>query len=154
DLAGHALVVGYGRVGNELSKLLAKRGVPMVVVEDDADRVAAARRDGRLAVRGNATSEPVLEEARARQAALAIVAVPQALQAAEIVTHLKKLSSDITVLARAHSEQGVALMLQRGADATVLAERELAYALAEMVMATPPYRPARTEATPAPTPSL
>ncbi|RZA21374.1 MAG: Kef family K(+) transporter [Lysobacteraceae bacterium] len=149
DLAGHALVVGYGRVGLELSKLLVKRGVPMVVVEEDGDRVARARKDGLLAVRGNATSEAVLEEARARQASLAIVAVPQALEAAEIVTHLKKLSPGITVLARAHSESGVALMLERGADAAVLAERELAYSLAEMVMATPPYRPARVEAVPA-----
>ena len=34
-------------------------------------------------------------------------------------------------------------------DAAVLAERELAYSLADMVMATPPYRPARVEPTPA-----
>ena len=146
DMAGHAIIVGYGRVGLELAKLLTKRNVPMVVVEEDGDRVARARADGLLAVRGNATSETVLEEARARQAALAIVAVPQALEAAEVVSHLKKLSPGITVLARAHSEQGVALMLERGADASVLAERELAYSLADMVMATPPYRAPRKPA--------
>ena len=149
DVAGHALVIGYGRVGSELAKLLVKRGVAMVVVEEDADRVAQARKDGLLAVRGNATSAAVLEDARARSAALAIVAVPQALEAAEVVSHLKTLAPAITVLARAHSEQGVALMLERGADAAVLAERELAYSLAEMVMATPPYRAPRVEAAPA-----
>ena len=36
--------------------------------------------------------------------------------------------------------------VDHGADAAVLAERELAYSLADMVMATPPYRPARVEA--------
>ena len=149
DVTGHALVIGYGRVGSELAKLLVKRGVAMVVVEEDADRVAQARKDGLLAVRGNATSAAVLEDARARSAALAIVAVPQALEAAEVVSHLKTLAPAITVLARAHSEQGVALMLERGADAAVLAERELAYSLAEMVMATPPYRAPRVEAAPA-----
>ena len=101
------------------------------------------RNDGLLVVRGNATSTAVLTEARADTAKLAIVAVPQALEAAEIVSHLKKLSPDITVLARAHSQQGVDLLLQRGAEAAVLAERELAHSLAEMVMATPPYRPVR-----------
>ena len=35
-------------------------------------------------------------------------------------------------------------LLQHGADAAVLAELELAYSLAEMVMATPPYRPQRS----------
>ncbi len=148
-IAGHALVVGYGRVGSELAKLLVKRGIDLVVVEEDPDRVAQARKDGLLAVRGNANSPAVLDDAHAHQAALAIVAVPQALEAAEVVTHLKKLSPTITVLARAHSEQGVALMLERGADAAVLAERELAYSLTEMVMATPPYRAQRVEAVPA-----
>ncbi len=143
DMAGHALVIGHGRVGQELSKLLARRGVPLVVVEEDGDKVMSARADGLLVVRGNATSTTVLEEARAGHARLAIVAVPQALQAAEIVTHLKALSPEITVLARAHSEQGLAMMLARGAEAAVLAERELAHALAEMVLATPPYRDLR-----------
>jgi CPA2 family monovalent cation:H+ antiporter-2 len=32
-------------------------------------------------------------------------------------------------------------LLRHGADGAVLAERELAHALAEMVLATPPYRP-------------
>ena len=145
DLSGHALLVGHGRVGQELSRLLERRGVPLVVVEEDGDRVMQARADGLLVVRGNATNTAVLEEARAAHAKLAIVAVPQALQAAEVVSHLKRMAPDITVLARAHSEQGVALMLQRGAEAAVLAERELAHALSEMVLSTPPYRHLREQ---------
>jgi CPA2 family monovalent cation:H+ antiporter-2 len=143
DLASHALLIGHGRVGQELAKLLVRRGVPLVVVEEDGDRVMQARADGLVVVRGNATNTAVLEEARASHAKLAIVAVPQALQAAEVVSHLKRMAPDITVLARAHSEQGVALMLERGAEAAVLAERELAHSLAEMVLATPPYRDLR-----------
>ena len=49
------------------------------------------------------------------------------------------------MLARAHSQQGVDLLLRRGAEAAVLAERELAHSLAEMVMATPPYRTLRSQ---------
>ena len=145
DLAGHAVLVGYGRVGRELAPLLVRRGVPLVVVEEDGDRVLQAREEGLSVVRGDATSEAVLGEARARGAALAIIAVPQAIQSAEIVGHLKALSPEITVLARAHSEQGVALLLSRGAEAAVLAERELAHSLAEMVVSAPPYRKPRVE---------
>ena len=35
-------------------------------------------------------------------------------------------------------------LLSHGADAAVLAERELAHSLTDMVMATPPYRALRT----------
>jgi CPA2 family monovalent cation:H+ antiporter-2 len=146
DIGEHAIVIGYGRVGSELAKLLHERGVPVVVIEDDADLVAQARASGLPAIRGNAASRRVMLEAAPERAKLAVFAIPQALEAGETIARLKALNPAITVLARAHSEAQVRHLLAHGADAAVLAERELAYSLAEMVMATPPYRPARSSA--------
>ncbi|MFT4178256.1 MAG: NAD-binding protein, partial [Thermomonas sp.] len=145
DIAGHSILVGYGRVGSHLAALLQARKVPVVVIEDDADRVAAARAAGFPTLRGNAASERVLREAAPERANLAIFAIPQALEAGETIARLKALNPAISVLARAHSETEVKHLLSHGADAAVLAERELAYSLAEMVMATPPYRPLRVD---------
>ena len=149
DIGGHAIVVGYGRVGRELSRLLQERGVPLVLMESDPDRVEQARKHGLVTVRGNAASEAILRAARPDTAQLAILAIPQALEAGEIIAKLKAINPAISVLARAHSEAEVKHLLEHGADAAVLAERELAYSLADMVMATTPYRPARAEAVPA-----
>jgi len=143
DVVDHAILVGYGRVGSQLAELLQQRGVPLVVVEDDADRVARARANGLYAVRGNVASEPVMLEAAPERAKMAIFAMPQALEAGEAIERMKKINPAITVLARAHSDREVRHLLEHGADGAVLAERELAFSLAEMVMATPPYRPAR-----------
>ena len=143
DIADHAIIVGYGRVGGQLAHLLHERGVPLVVIEDDADLVAQARAHGLPAIRGNVASRRVMLEAAPERAKLAVFAIPQALEAGETIERLKALNPAITVLARAHSEAQVRHLLAHGADAAVLAERELAYSLAEMVMATPPYRPAR-----------
>ena len=74
---------------------------------------------------------------------MAVFAIPNALEAGETIARLKAVNPAITVLARAHSDAEVKHLLEHGADGAVLAERELAYSLAEMVMATPPYRPAR-----------
>ena len=49
-------MVGYGRVGRELSRLLQDRGVPLVLVESDPDRVEQALKRGLVTVRGNAAS--------------------------------------------------------------------------------------------------
>ncbi|MDQ2702520.1 MAG: Kef family K(+) transporter [Pseudomonadota bacterium] len=144
DIADHAIVIGYGRVGGQLAHLLHERGVPVVVIEDDIDLVEQARAYGLAAVRGNAANRRVMLEAAPERAKLAVFAIPQALEAGETIERLKALNPAITVLARAHSEGQVRHLLEHGADAAVLAERELAYSLAEMVMATPPYRPART----------
>ena len=149
DIGGHAIVVGYGRVGRELSRLLQDRGVPLVLVETDPDRVEHARNRGLVTVRGNAASQSILKATRPDTAQLAILAIPQALEAGEIIARLKAINPAISVLARAHSEAEVKHLLEHGADAAVLAERELAYSLADMVMATPPYRAPRVDAAPA-----
>ncbi|QNN47622.1 Kef family K(+) transporter [Thermomonas brevis] len=146
DIANHAIVVGYGRVGSQLAQLLQERGVPVVVVEEDADRVAQARGNGFPTVRGNVANRRVMLEAAPERANLAIFAMPQALEAGEAIERLKAINPALSVLARAHSEAQVKHLLQHGADAAVLAERELAYSLTEMVMATPPYRALRTQA--------
>jgi CPA2 family monovalent cation:H+ antiporter-2 len=41
----------------------------------------------------------------------------------------------MVILARAHNEAEVRHLLESGADGAVLAERELAYSMAEMVLA-------------------
>jgi CPA2 family monovalent cation:H+ antiporter-2 len=139
----HAIIVGFGRVGSHLSTLLRERGVPLVVIEEDAESVERARKAGFPAVRGNVADERVMHEAAPERAKLVVFAIPHTLEAGEAIARLKLLSPELTVLARAHSDTEVKHLLAHGADATVLAERELAYSLAEMVMATPPYRPAR-----------
>ncbi len=146
DIDDHTIVVGYGRVGRQLALLLRDRGVPVVVVEEDADLVDRARGEGLLAVRGNVASEPVMHEALPGRAKLAVFAIPRALEAGETIERMKTLNPALTVLARAHSEGEVRHLLQHGADGAVLAERELAFSLAEMVMSTPPYRPVRRPA--------
>src|SRR5690606_740491 len=104
-----------------------------------------ARALGLHAVRGNVAAETVMLETAPERAALAVFAIPNALEAGEAITRLKTVNPAITVLARAHSDAEVKHLLEHGADGAVLAERELAYSLAEMVMATPPYRPARAQ---------
>ncbi|KRG69976.1 YbaL family putative K(+) efflux transporter [Pseudoxanthomonas dokdonensis] len=145
DTGDHTIVVGYGRVGSHLAGLLQQQGVTVVVIEEDDDRVRAARLAGIVTVRGNTASEPVLLEARPETAQLAVFAIPRALEAGEAIARLRALNPSITVLARAHSEGEVRHLLQHGADGAVLAERELAHSLNEMIMATPPYRGLRSK---------
>jgi CPA2 family monovalent cation:H+ antiporter-2 len=140
-LRGHALVIGYGRVGSALAGLLHERGVPVLVIDDSGEHVQRAHAAGIPALRGSAASDRVLAEARPQDATIAILAIPQPLEAGETLAKLRALNPGLTLLARAHSDAEVKHLLRHGADGAVLAERELAHSLAEMVLATPPYRP-------------
>ncbi|MEB2069532.1 YbaL family putative K(+) efflux transporter [Xanthomonas campestris pv. campestris] len=146
QLDGHAIVIGYGRVGSALAQLLRSRGVPVLVIDDNGDHVAKAHAAGIPGIRGSAAADRVLAEARPEQAKIAILAIPQPLEAGEALAKLRALNPSLTLLARAHSDAEVKHLLEHGADGAVPAERELAYSLAEMVMSTPPYRALRVPA--------
>ncbi|WP_314103484.1 YbaL family putative K(+) efflux transporter [uncultured Stenotrophomonas sp.] len=140
DLHDHAIVIGYGRVGSALAQVLRDRGVPVLVIDDNKEHVAEAHAAGLPAIRGSAAADRVLAEAHPERAKIAVLAIPQPLEAGETLAKLRALNPGLTLLARAHSDAEVKHLLEHGADGTVMAERELAYSLAEMVMATPPYR--------------
>ena len=140
DLHDHAIVIGYGRVGSELSQVLRDKGVPVLVIDDNKEHVESAHAAGIAAIRGSAAADRVLAEAHPERAKIAVLAIPQPLEAGEALAKLRAINPGLTLLARAHSDAEVRHLLEHGADGTVMAERELAYSLAEMIMATPPYR--------------
>lgn len=143
DLRDHVLVIGFGRVGGELARLLHQRHVPVVVIDGEDERIDRARAAGLLAIRGNAADDRVLAEAAPERARMALLAIPNALEAGEVVATLRRVNPGLTIVARAHSDAGVRHLLDHGADGAVMAERELAHSLTEMVMATPEYRGSR-----------
>ncbi|MFT4248808.1 MAG: YbaL family putative K(+) efflux transporter [Pseudomonas sp.] len=146
ELHDHAIVIGYGRVGAALAQLLRERGVPVLVIDDNRDHVERAHAQGIPGIRGSAAADLVLAEAHPERAKIAILAIPQPLEAGEALAKLRAMNPALTLLARAHSDAEVRHLLDHGADGAVLAERELAYSLAEMVMSTPPYRTLRAAA--------
>jgi CPA2 family monovalent cation:H+ antiporter-2 len=97
--------------------------------------VAKARADGFAAIRGNAASEERLAELLPETATHALLAIPGAFEAGEIIQRLRRANPAMVILARAHNEAEVRHLLESGADGAVLAERELAYSMAEMVAA-------------------
>jgi CPA2 family monovalent cation:H+ antiporter-2 len=139
----HAIVIGYGRVGSILAQVLRERGVPLVVIDDNGHNIEKAHAAGIPGIRGSAAADRVLAEAQPEKAKIAILAIPQPLEAGEAIAKLRALNPSLTVLARAHSDAEVKHLLEHGADGAIMAERELAHSLAEMVMSTPPYRALR-----------
>ena len=145
-LARRPRVVGIGETGLDYYRLNGRSVAQMQWQRDRfVAHIQAARATGLLTVRGNAAAEQVIAATRPAAANLAIVAIPQALEAGEVIAKLKAISPNLSVLARAHSEVEVRHLLAHGADAAMLAERELAFALRDMVLAMPPWRALRTQ---------
>jgi CPA2 family monovalent cation:H+ antiporter-2 len=130
----HTIVVGYGRVGSQLARLLREENLPVSVIDNDADLVHQAQLDGFPALRGNAASAERLQELHPAGASSALIAIPHALEAGEIIGRLRRANPAMIILARAHSDEEMKHLIAEGADGAVLAERELAFSMAEMIL--------------------
>ncbi|MFS2225206.1 YbaL family putative K(+) efflux transporter [Pantoea sp. B65] len=133
DICNHALVVGYGRVGSLLGSRLMAAGVPIVVVENSRPRVEALREQGIKAVLGNAARADTMELARLDCARWLLLTIPNGYEAGEIVTAAREKRPNIEIIARAHYDDEVEYIIERGANRVVMGEREIANSMLEML---------------------
>ncbi|WLS77961.1 YbaL family putative K(+) efflux transporter [Erwinia pyri] len=129
NLCNHAIVVGFGRVGSLLGKKLMEEGVPIVVVENSRTRVEALRERGISAVLGNAARAETMDLARLECARWLLLTIPNGYEAGEIVTAAREKRPTIEIIARAHHDDEVDYITERGADRVVMGEREIAQSM-------------------------
>ncbi|MBO9664416.1 YbaL family putative K(+) efflux transporter [Dokdonella sp.] len=129
----HIVLVGFGRVGSLVGQRLHDAGRPLALIETNRDHLEQARALGIAGVLGNAAAEGVLDDAHVTTARALLVAMPQILEAGQIVKRARALNPSIAVLARAHSDADVAYLLGCGADAAIMGEREIARSMCDSV---------------------
>ncbi|EOS94302.1 Kef family K(+) transporter [Erwinia tracheiphila] len=137
DICHHAVVVGFGRVGSMLGQRLIDSGVSVVVVENSRTRVEALRQQGICAVLGNAARPETMELARLDCARWLLLTIPNGYEAGEIVTAAREKYPTIDIIARAHHDDEVEYITERGADQVVMGEREIANTMLNLMQITP-----------------
>ncbi len=133
----HVIVVGHGRVGRRVAETLRAQNTPVVVIESDLGRVEDIREAGGSAILGNAVRDEVLRAAGVEHARHLLVAVPNGLEAGEIVAHARKLKPDLRIVARAHLDEEVEHITASGADRVIMGEREIARLMLSEVAPSP-----------------
>jgi CPA2 family monovalent cation:H+ antiporter-2 len=128
-LAGHTVLIGYGRVGGAIGEAVLPQGVSLFVIEENESTVAALRARGVEAHAGNAASPELLRAANLAAAARLFVAVPNAFESGQVVEQARAANSALKIVARAHLDSEVDYLRGLGADAVVMGEREIARAM-------------------------
>jgi len=147
-LKDHAVLVGYGRVGQLVGETLKREGWPLLVIEDATDLVERLRAEGIEVVSGNAAEHRVLMAANLKNAKLLLVAIPNGFEAGQIVEQARAANPDIDIVARAHFDAEVEYLSKLGANVVIMGEREIARSMTEYARAKSHAAPA-AEASPA-----
>jgi CPA2 family monovalent cation:H+ antiporter-2 len=133
-LEGQVVIVGYGRVGNRIAKALDSRGIPYVVAEQNRELVESLRKNGGVAVSGNAADPAVLIQAHIAEAAMLVIATPDTLQVRQMASTARQLNPAIEIILRTHSEEESALLGKEGIGTVFFGEEELAKGMASHVV--------------------
>jgi len=132
-LAGHTVLIGYGRVGGAIGEVLLEQGDKLFVIEEREATIASLRAKGVEAHAGNAAAPELLHAANLPAAARLFVAVPNAFEAGQVVEQARAANPALKIVARAHLDSEVDYLRGLGADAVVMGEREIARAMLDVV---------------------
>ncbi len=116
DLEQPVIIVGFGRIGQNLATLLQQDQFDYLALDLDAERVRTAREAGYQVVYGDATHHSVLEAAGVERAA-ALVLTHDQLAAARQTTRLaRQHNPTLTILARTREDEAIDQLLDAGAS--------------------------------------
>ena len=133
SLKNHVVLVGHGRVGSFISSALSEQSVPLFVIEDDEEGVAALRQEGIEALEGNAADPAVIQAANLPEARCLLVAIPDAFEGGQVVQQAHAINPSLPIIARAHSEEEIDYLRRHGATLVVMGEHEIAKAMLDNV---------------------
>src|SRR5690606_8848394 len=125
QLSDHAIVVGYGRVGQVVAEGLQKDGHPFLVIEERKETADLLRKAGIEVLQGNAVSADLLNAANLIRARWMFVAIPDGFEAGQVVGQARNINEGVPIVARAHSDAEVEHLMAHGATFTIMGEREI-----------------------------
>jgi CPA2 family monovalent cation:H+ antiporter-2 len=117
----HVILCGYGRSGQNLSRLLEKESVPFVALDLDPRRIRDATAAGESVVYGDAARYEVLIAAGLMRAKLLVVSYADTISALKILRHVQTLRPELPVVVRTLDDTDIDLLKEAGA-AEVVAE--------------------------------
>ncbi|AXB79004.1 YbaL family putative K(+) efflux transporter [Novosphingobium sp. P6W] len=129
----HVILVGYGRVGRLVAAGLRATPTAVLLIEAQPDLARRAQADGFQVVTGNAVEAAILEEAGIARAHRMVIAIPEGFEAGAIVAQAKTMRPELSVIARAHSDEQLEHLVQHGADSVVQGEKEIARQMLQLI---------------------
>lgn len=129
-----AVVVGYGPVGETVTRLLRDRGIAPTVIELNLETTRRLRHEGVPVVYGDANHPDILHQAGVEQAMALILTAPGSPESAELIRHARQMNSKIVVLARTPYLADTESVRKAGATEVFSAEGEVALAMTEYLL--------------------
>lgn len=116
DETGTVIIVGLGRFGQVVNRMLRAMGDKTVVIDNEVEVLARMRRFGIQAYYGDLDRPGILESAGIAEASALVLALDDAERAVRISEYVRKRHPHVRIIARAHDRHHVYRLHAAGAD--------------------------------------
>jgi CPA2 family monovalent cation:H+ antiporter-2 len=124
SLRDHVVVIGCGRVGQNLVNVLGHLSIPRLVVEQDIGRVTELQRQAIPTLYGDAANSDIMSLVHLKQARAVIVTLPDEAAAAIVVATAHAEAPHVPIIVRAATKEGVYQLFALGAQHVIYPELE------------------------------
>jgi len=101
NLNGHVLILGYGRVGQTITRFLKPEAIPYAAIERNPLLVQEAQNAGEPVLFGHAAQNTILKSAKIEQAKLVIVTMSDFEQNQPVIDAIKRVAPGVSIIVRA-----------------------------------------------------
>jgi CPA2 family monovalent cation:H+ antiporter-2 len=130
----HVIICGFGRVGQNLARVLESRGLEFIALDLDPFRVRDARQAGDPVVYGDASEPEVLQALGLEHASALVVSFEDTQTALRIVRAARRLRSDLPVLVRTEDDSQLDQLQAAGATEVIPGTFETSLSLVAHVL--------------------
>jgi CPA2 family monovalent cation:H+ antiporter-2 len=130
----HVILCGFGRVGQNVARVLEAQGFEYIAIDLDAARVRTARHIGQPVVYGDSADEQVLEEVGLANANAVVISFSDTRTSLAILRSLRRLRQDVPVLVRTPDDSRLLELKAAGATEIIPEAFEASLMLASHVL--------------------
>ncbi len=133
-LKDHTIIIGYGRNGEQAAMELRDYGVDFVVIDKRENVINRIREDEKLLyIRGDATHEDVLQQARIEHAKALIATTPNDADNVFVVLTARSINPGLKIISRASEIESITKLRRAGATNVIMPERIGGQRMAKLV---------------------
>jgi len=120
SITDHAIICGYGRIGQVLARELEAKDFPFLILDNNPERIAMAHTDGHLALLGDAGAEDTLNEAHIERCVVFATVLPNDMVNVFITLTARNMRPNLRIIARAEDPATEKKLKQAGANEIIL----------------------------------
>lgn len=134
DLRDHVILLGFGRVGQLVGKMLSERVIPFVAIDNDMDQVNFGRAKGWPVFYGDAKRQDVLETIGGKKARVVVISIDSSLNSMRAAVMIRKNYPNVDVCVRMRDDRYLRKLLSVGVTVIMPENLEPSLQLASSVL--------------------